>query len=112
MQVEPCKPPVDAASALRLKDIPVFAVPVGSPSRLPDLELLSLDAPTFGLVGKSVRNRDVIRMDSRSLSHTIFQGFGSLLRNTSEVLERLIIKQSHCCCRATQMPRPQSPTAR
>ena len=49
------KPPVDAASALRLKDIPVFAVPVGSPSRLPDLELLSLDAPTFGLVGKSVR---------------------------------------------------------
>jgi hypothetical protein len=49
------KPPVDAASALRLKDIPVFAVPVGSSSRLPDLELLSLDAPTFGLVGKSVR---------------------------------------------------------
>jgi len=49
------KPPVDAASALRLKDIPVFAIPVGSPSRLPDLELLSLDAPTFGLVGKSVR---------------------------------------------------------
>jgi hypothetical protein len=49
------KPPVEAASALRLKDIPVFVVPVGSSSRLPDLELLSLDAPTFGLVGKSVR---------------------------------------------------------
>jgi hypothetical protein len=49
------KAPVDAASALRLKDVPVFTVPVGSPSRLPDLELLSLDAPTFGLVGKSVR---------------------------------------------------------
>ena len=49
------KPPVNAASALRLKNVPVFAVSVGSPSRLPDLELLSLDAPTFGLVGKSVR---------------------------------------------------------
>jgi hypothetical protein len=49
------QPPVQAAAALRLKDIPLFAVPVGSPSRLPDVELLSLDAPTFGIVGKSVR---------------------------------------------------------
>jgi hypothetical protein len=47
--------PVVAASALRLKDIPVFTVPVGSSSRLPDVELLSLDAPTFGISGKSVR---------------------------------------------------------
>lgn len=49
------KPPVEAAAALRLKGVPVFAVPAGSASRLPDLELLSFDAPTFGLVGKSVR---------------------------------------------------------
>lgn len=48
-------PPVQAASKLRLKGVPVFAVAVGSPSRLPDLELLSLDAPTFGIAGKSVR---------------------------------------------------------
>ena len=48
-------PPVQAASRLRLKGVPVFAVPVGSPTRLPDLELLSLDAPTFGIAGKSVR---------------------------------------------------------
>ena len=41
--------------SLRLKDVPVFAVPVGSPRRLPDIELLSLDAPTFGIAGKSVR---------------------------------------------------------
>src|SRR5690606_27152785 len=47
--------PVEAASALRLKDIPVFTVPVGDTSRLPDIELLSLDAPTFGIVDKSVR---------------------------------------------------------
>ncbi len=48
-------PPVQAAATLRLKGIPVFAVPVGSPTRLPDVELISLDSPTFGTVGKSVR---------------------------------------------------------
>ncbi|MBN1854055.1 MAG: hypothetical protein JW829_15105 [Pirellulales bacterium] len=48
-------PPVEAAAQLRLKGIPVFAVPVGSTTRLPDVELLSLDAPTFGIAGKSVR---------------------------------------------------------
>lgn len=48
-------PPVQAASRLRLRGVPVFVVPVGSDVRLPDVELLSLDAPTFGVVGKSVR---------------------------------------------------------
>src|SRR4029079_1684917 len=36
-------------------NVPVFSVPVGSPERLPDVELLSLDAPTFAVAGKSVR---------------------------------------------------------
>jgi hypothetical protein len=49
------QPPVLAASKLRMKGVPVFAVPVGSPTRLPDVELLSLDSPTFGVAGKSVR---------------------------------------------------------
>ena len=49
------EPPVEAAVRLRLANVPVFAVPVGSPQRLPDVELLSLDAPTFGVVGKTVR---------------------------------------------------------
>jgi hypothetical protein len=48
-------PPVQAATKLRLKGIPVFSVPVGSTTRLPDVELQSLGAPTFGVVGKSVR---------------------------------------------------------
>ena len=30
-------------------------MPVGSRTRLPDVELLSLDVPTFGVAGKSVR---------------------------------------------------------
>ena len=49
------EPPVEAATKLRLKGIPVIAVPVGRRDRLPDLELVSLDAPTFGVAGKSVR---------------------------------------------------------
>ena len=49
------QPPVLAASKLRMKGVPVFTVPVGSSSRLPDVELLSIDAPTFGVAGKAVR---------------------------------------------------------
>lgn len=48
-------PPVQAADRLRLKGVPIFVVPVGSRTRLPDIELLSVDAPTFGVAGKSVR---------------------------------------------------------
>jgi hypothetical protein len=48
-------PPVLAASSLRLKGVPVFAAPVGSPSRLPDIDLVSLDVATFGIAGKSLR---------------------------------------------------------
>jgi hypothetical protein len=48
-------PPVQAAARLRIRGVPIFAVPVGSRNRLPDVELLSLDVPTFGVAGKAVR---------------------------------------------------------
>lgn len=48
-------PPVDAATRMRLRGVPIYTVPVGSATRLPDVELVSLDAPTFGVAGKSVR---------------------------------------------------------
>jgi hypothetical protein len=48
-------PPVQAAARLRMRSVPIFAVPVGSRTRLPDVELLSLDLPTFGIAGKAVR---------------------------------------------------------
>jgi hypothetical protein len=48
-------PPVQAATKLRVEQIPILAVPLGSPSRLPDLELVSFDVPTFGVASKSVR---------------------------------------------------------
>jgi hypothetical protein len=49
------EPPVEAAVRLRMANVPVFGIPVGNRQRLPDVELLSLDAPTFGIVGKNVR---------------------------------------------------------
>jgi hypothetical protein len=49
------EPPVEAASRLRTKQIPVFTVVAGSPTRLPDVELISVDIPTFGAAGKPVR---------------------------------------------------------
>ena len=47
--------PGTAASALRVKNVPVFAVGVGSEERLPDMQLAASDAPTFGVVNKSLR---------------------------------------------------------
>lgn len=47
--------PSAAASQLRMKGIPVFSVPRGSESRLPDLDLVRVDAPTFGVLGKPLR---------------------------------------------------------
>ncbi|MEM0926220.1 MAG: hypothetical protein AAGJ83_09320, partial [Planctomycetota bacterium] len=47
--------PATAATQLRSKGIPVFAFPTGSDTRLPDIELLSFDVPTFAIAGKRVR---------------------------------------------------------
>lgn len=47
--------PQSAATDLRMRNIPVFSVGMGSEDRLPDLELSSSSAPTFGLAGKTVR---------------------------------------------------------
>ncbi len=47
--------PTQAAMQLRLRDVPVFAVPLGAESRLPDVELSSFDAPAFAVAGKPLR---------------------------------------------------------
>lgn len=44
-----------AATQLRTADVPVFAVAVGSETPLPDLEVVSVEAPTFGVVNKPTR---------------------------------------------------------
>jgi hypothetical protein len=48
-------PPVQAAMSMRLDKTPIFSIAVGSQTRLPDLDLLSFDVPTFGIVSKTVR---------------------------------------------------------
>ena len=48
-------PPVQATSRFRVESIPIFSVAAGSETRLPDLELISFDVPTFGVTGKNVR---------------------------------------------------------
>lgn len=47
--------PATAASRLRTKNVPVFVLPAGSESRLPDLALERFDAPSFGVVSKMMR---------------------------------------------------------
>jgi uncharacterized membrane protein len=49
------QPPVAAAQKMRLRGVPLFPIPVGSKTRLPDLDLLSVAAPTYGIVGENVQ---------------------------------------------------------
>jgi uncharacterized membrane protein len=55
------QPPVVAAQKLRLRGVPLFPIPVGSQTRLPDLDLLSVAAPTYGIIGENVQIPFTIR---------------------------------------------------
>ncbi len=48
-------PPITAAQKYRIRDIPIFTIPFGSDTRLPDLELVSVNAPTYGVIGENVQ---------------------------------------------------------
>ena len=47
--------PAQATTRLRMREVPVFAVPTGAETRLPDVELTSFDVPTFAVAGKPLR---------------------------------------------------------
>ena len=47
--------PMNAAMRYRAQGVPIISIPVGAPTRLPDIELLSVDTPTFGITNKAVR---------------------------------------------------------
>ena len=53
--------PVEAATRFHMKGIPVFTVGIGSEVPLPDLELVSMDAPTYGVTKKQLRIPFVVR---------------------------------------------------
>jgi hypothetical protein len=46
--------PSSVATQFRWREVPIMSVPLGSQDRMPDIELLSFDLPSFGIVGKSV----------------------------------------------------------
>jgi len=49
------QPPVAAAQKMRSRNIPLFAIPVGSEKRLPDLDISNVTAPTYGIIGENVQ---------------------------------------------------------
>ena len=49
------EPPSAAATRLRMRDVPVFAVPTGSREALPDVEISSFEVPVFAIAGKPLR---------------------------------------------------------
>jgi hypothetical protein len=55
------EPPVVAAQKLRIRGVPLFSIPVGSPVRLPDLDIRSVSAPAYGIVGENVQIPFTIR---------------------------------------------------
>ncbi|MEO1856155.1 MAG: hypothetical protein ABGY95_02155, partial [Rubritalea sp.] len=48
-------PPIGAAQKMLLKNVPLFTIPVGSKERLPDIEILDITAPTYGIIGEPVQ---------------------------------------------------------
>jgi hypothetical protein len=49
------QPPVSAAQKFLLRKVPLFTIPTGSSVRLPDLDLLAVNAPTYGIVGENIQ---------------------------------------------------------
>jgi hypothetical protein len=47
--------PATAATRLRMRETPVFVVPAGVETRLPDVDLVSFEVPTFAIAGKPLR---------------------------------------------------------
>jgi hypothetical protein len=75
--------PLEAARRLRLTQVPVFTVPAGSQTKLPDVELASLDCPTMGVAGKPVRVPFTIRSSlptERVVPVTLATSAGETLR--------------------------------
>jgi hypothetical protein len=48
-------PPVSAAQKFLLRKIPLYTIPAGAPVRLPDLDLLDINAPTYAIVGENLQ---------------------------------------------------------
>ena len=84
------KSPVEAATRFRMKGVAVFAVGVGSKVPLADLELVSMDAPTFGVAGKTLRIPFVVRSTlGQDRDVTVTLSVASSTENTSPTRQRV-----------------------
>ncbi|TAE75213.1 MAG: hypothetical protein EAZ84_09730 [Verrucomicrobia bacterium] len=80
-------PPVVAAQKLLQRGIPLFTIPVGSEKRLPDLDLLTVSAPAYGIVGENVQIPFTIRSSlDREVRTTIRLRDDSGLEKTKEIV--------------------------
>lgn len=65
-------PPVSAAQKMLLQKVPLFAIPVGAKERLPDLDILDVTAPTYGIIGEPIQIPFSIRSSlKRDVSTTV-----------------------------------------
>ena len=48
-------PPVSSAQKFLIRKIPLYTIPTGAPVRLPDLDLLDINAPTYAIVGENLQ---------------------------------------------------------
>jgi len=54
-------PPVSVAQKYLIRNVPIFTIPVGAEERLPDLDVLKVTAPTYGIIGENVQIPFTIR---------------------------------------------------
>lgn len=47
--------PANAATRMRINDVPIYAVALGNEEPLPDIEVASLEPPTFSVAGKALQ---------------------------------------------------------
>lgn len=79
--------PAQAATRLRMRGVPVFTVPIGAESRLPDVELTSFEVPAFAIAGKPLRIPFTIDSSlPREETATI-----EMLSSTGEVVTKTIV---------------------
>jgi hypothetical protein len=53
--------PIATAQKMRVRGIPLFAMPIGSTQRLPDIDILTVAAPSYGIVGENLQIPFTIR---------------------------------------------------
>lgn len=80
--------PANAATRFRINDVPIFAVALGSETPLPDIEIVSLEPPTFSVTGKSIQ----VPFGMRSTMAVDYEVEVSLvIRDGTELKQRVVV---------------------